>query len=258
MLNGSETDKEALAIVKKNLNSECTVLKIFGMSDLKQIRRTLLPKSLYDYNYVILDTSNVSPELSTKYSFGWRVISNGSYETGSVSCVNTMRDIVGMRIFPVSMVLATPVVDSVNVNKTYINNVANLNSNFTILIHEMQAQSYIGRDGRKFHFSLFPALMNPSYPGGNSTPSFSIPGPSITPTTPYYEMTTSGKNNGWFWFKKPITELNTITISIGNPFDLLSSDNNTRILIPIQFIYLNDNKYIDHVNKYKSDIDRAY
>ena len=228
MLTGYETDEEAAMIVKKEIKNNATITKIFNIDNVYQLRKSLFPKSLYDYNYVILDTNNKAVELSTNTQFGWRIISNGSIESGAVSCVNNMRNIVGMRIYPVSIVMAAPIRDTENVNKVYVNNIANINNNFTILIHEMQAQSFVGRDGRKFHFSLFPALMNPTNIG---------PG-IITPATPYYELTTSGKNNGWFWFKKPITELNTITISIGNPFDLLTSVNNTRILIPIQFIYI--------------------
>ena len=233
MLTGDETDEEAALIIKDSIKINAKISSIFNIDSMSQFRRKFLPKSIYSYNYIILDTANKATELSTNTSFGWQVINNGATKTGAVSSVSDMKDIVGMRIYPVSIVMAAPIRDTENVNKVYVNNIANLNNNFTVLIHEMQSQAFVGRNGRKFHFSLFPALMNPTYTGQDL----------ITPAAPYYELTTSGKNNGWFWFKTPISELNTITISIGNPFDLLTSINDTRILIPIQFIYLNDIKY---------------
>lgn len=204
------------------------IKKFFGLMDKWYIQRQINPKAQYQYAYILLDTNNTAPELSSDTKFGWKVINYTSQQTGTVNVVNNIRDLVGMRIFPVTMRLITPVGET---GKNYVNNVVNINNNFTILIHEFQAQSFVGREGRKFHFALFPALMNIQYP---------TKGPGFTPANPYFEFTTSGKANGWFWFRKPITEFHTMTISIGNPFDLVKLSSNTRTLIPLQLIYLSE------------------
>jgi len=219
-------DDEALEIVKRMRDTSTNITKFYGMSDKWYIQRMVNPKAQYQYAYVLLDTNNISPELSGDKYYGWNVINYITQQEGTVSTVSNIRDLVGMRIFPVTMQLVAPVGET---GKIYTNNVVNVNNNFTILIHEFQAQSYTGRDGRKFHFSLFPYIMNLI-----CDPSL----PAITPANPYIEFTTSGKCNGWFWFRKPITEFSTMTISIGNPFDLVKPDLNTRTLIPLQLIYL--------------------
>lgn len=200
--------------------------KIFNVKDKYYIQRKLTPHAQYQYAYVLLDTGNASAELSSGNKFVWKVTNFVSLETGVVSCVNNIRDIVGMRLFPVKANLISPINES---GKIYYNNVVNVNNNFTILIEEFKAQSFIGRDGRKFHFVLFPAIMN------LEEQKFGSP---ITPANPYIEYVTSGKGNGWFWFRTPITEFSTLTISMGTPFDLVALASNTRTLIPIQFIYL--------------------
>ena len=227
-------DAEALTLVKKQRKirdlqtNASTVTKFYGMSDKWYIQRQLAPKAQYKYAYVLLDTNNAASELSGDKYFGWRVINYISQQSGTVSTVSNIRDLVGMRIFPVTTQLIAPVGET---GKTYVNNVVNINNNFTVLIHEFQAQSYTGRNGRKFHFSLFPTLMNPDKLYGFVPP--------ITPADPYFEFTTSGKCNGWFWFRTPITEFSTMTISIGNPFDLVKPGaNNTRTIIPLQLVYL--------------------
>ena len=224
------TDDDAIIYLKnkkKSIKGIKTISKFYGLEDKWYIQRIINQTAQYQYAYVLLDTNNAATELSTDTTFGWRVINYVSLQAGTVSTVNNIRDLVGMRIFPVTMELKTPVGET---GKTYINNVVNINNNFTLLIHEFQAQSFIGRNGRRFHFSLFPALMNIEFP---------FRGPGITPNNPYFEFTTSGKANGWFWFRTPVTEFSTMTISIGNPFDLVKPGaNNTRTLIPLQLIYL--------------------
>ena len=233
------TDEEAVLALKSNVDAENRIAdyqnqskinKFYGMSEKWYIQCMLNATAQYQYAYVLLDTDNAAAELSSDTTFGWRVINYISQQDGTVSTVSNIRDLVGMRIFPVTMQLRS----CCETGKNYVNNVANINNNFTVLIHEFQAQSFVGRDGRKFHFALFPALMNPQFP---------IRGPAITPTNPYFEFTTSGKANGWFWFRTPITEFSTMTVSIGNPFDLVRPNAiNTRTLIPLQLIYLSEKR----------------
>jgi hypothetical protein len=233
----AKTDEEALVILKKkrlekSKMSGNAISQWYGLSDKWFIQRLVNPKAQYKYAYVLLDTSNAAAELSTDTKFGWRVINYRSLQSGTVSTVSNIRDLVGMRIFPFTMVLVAPVGES---GKNYVNNVVNLNNSFNILIHEFAGQSYIGKNGIRFHFDLFPYLMNPSL--ANNTIKLV---PYNVPANPYYEFVTSGRGNGWFWFEKPIVEFSTMTISIRNPFDLVKPNNTTRTLIPLQLVYLNE------------------
>jgi len=232
ILKNAKNDEEALVIIKSLNNlirkekSSNKISKFYGLSDKFYIQRMLNPAAQYKYAYVLLDTNNVDPDLTSEFKFGWKVINYINNQPGTISTVSNIRDLVAMRLYPVTMQLDAPVGET---GKVYTNNVVNVNNNFTILIEEFAAQSFIGRDGRKFHFALFPFIMN--LLKQNLTPA-------ITPPDPYIEFTTSGKANGWFWFKNPITEFSTMTVSIGNPFDLVKPAPTTRILIPIQLVYL--------------------
>ena len=132
MLSGTETDEEAIEILKNKVNQGVKINKVFDCDTMEQFRYKYLPGSLCKYNYITLDTSNAASELTDKYRFGWYIANNATIAPGSVSCVENMRSIVGMRIFPVSMIFNTPVRDTENINKVYVNRIANINNNFTI------------------------------------------------------------------------------------------------------------------------------
>lgn len=227
-----ETDEDAITLIKNTKINNSSIASLFNISDTKYVQNMINPSSQYEYSYILLDTNNASPELSSDTTYGWRFVNTNTLSNGTINSVNNIRNLVGMRIYPVTMNLENNIGEP---NKIYYNKVTNINNNFTILIHEFQSQAFIGRNNRRFHFSLFPVLMNRATEPINGYPV--IPG---LPLNPYYELTTSGKGNGWFWFKKPIIEFSTLTISIANPFDIIKPHANDRILIPIQLIYMAD------------------
>lgn len=225
---------------------------IFDINDIYKVQRIINPSSLYKYMYIMLDTSNVVGAVSTDTKFKWDFIPNTNLQPGAVNAVGNIRDLVGMRIFPIyTKLLSTPTIDWSVYSPTagigtgisdipqWNSGIINLNNNFTVFIHEFSAQSYIGKERRKFHFVLFPILQNPEIDTTYGRKNW-------TPLDPEYEMTTSGKGNGWFWFDKPITSISTLTISIANPFEEVQVANTTRALIPLEMIYLsssNDDDY---------------
>lgn len=186
----------------------------------------LNPIIQFKYAYVLLDTNNIDTNLSSDTKFGWNFVPNAKLSTGTVNSTTSIKDLVGMRIFPITSNFIAPITEP---GKTLVNDVSNMGYNFTVLIHEFSAQSFVGRNGFKYHFILYPQLMNPTNQP-NST--------SYTPADPYFEYTTSGKGNGWFWFRKPITTFSTLSVSMGNPFDYVKQTNVTRVLIPLQLVFL--------------------
>jgi hypothetical protein len=207
---------------------QINISKFFSIANKLHIQRKLNAPNHYKYAYVLLDTDNKDPNISTNTTFGWNVLNFVSLQTGTISVIGKLRDIIGMRLYPVTAVFSTPIPAP---GKIWINYVANLNYNFTILIKEFESQSYFGREGRKFHFVLSPFIMNLDYNFDNY--------PSV-PQNPYIEYITSSRGNGWVWFKIPFTSVSTMTASIGDPFDLLTQPTNQRMLIPIQLIYLSE------------------
>lgn len=236
------TDDEVTALLFDNTDDttvkKAQVMNVLGISTIQSLSKKLNPSLNYKSAYILLDTNNRDTTLSTDYKFTWQFLNNTSLSTGTVNVIGKVRDIVAMRLFPVKTNVVSSILGEENKNKICYNNLVTMNGNFTVLIEEFKAQSYIGRDGRRFHFVMFPAIMN----------LITVPGPVLGPTyvlawlpaNPYIEFTTSGKANGWFYFQKPITQFSTLTVSIGNPFDLMSLSNNGRTLIPLEFIYADD------------------
>lgn len=255
------------AIYKSLGINTMTIDSLFGVADQRKLQRYLSPTAQYKYAFMLFDTDNQDPNLSTDTSFGYNFNNNALLKSGTMNAIGPIKNLVGMRVFPmVANLNATPYlitntgakVDMVyNYNSfgmgatntyplsrtplsvvpvqwfvyKYYNNYINVNNNITVLIHEFQAQSFIGRDGRRFHFVYFPQLMNPENVGGvYITPRYNA----------YVEYNTTGKGDGWFWFKTPIQEFSTLTFSIGTPFDLITQTQNIRTIIPIMFIYLDD------------------
>ena len=91
----------------------------------------------------------------------------------------------------------------------------------TILIEELASQSFIMPGGRKFHFvGLLNDIQNPvPISGRNESSSFLPPDVIIFDK---YELLSGYKfNEGYYRFNTPISMLNNITISIGNPDQLV-------------------------------------
>lgn len=218
-----------------DLHSKVSVDKILSITNLERLSYKLNPSLNLRSAYLLLDTDNIDTTLSTTYNFTWQFLNYISLSTGTVNSTGKIRDIVAMRIFPVKTNVVTSILGPDYNNKVMYNQLTTMNGNFTVLIDEFKSQSYIGRNGRRFHFILFPYVMNLiTYNVRQAGPPFTY---AVLPADPYIEFTTSGKANGWFYFRKPITNFTTLTVSIGNPFDLMSLTNNGRTLIPLEFVY---------------------
>lgn len=207
------------------------IVRVCGTTDKYYLTRYMNPKSLYKYAYMLLDTDNVDPVLSTDTMFVWNFLDYVNLITGTVCSTGIIRDVIAMRIYPIKTDLIIP---NPEPGKIWSNNVVNLNFNFTVLIDEFKAQSYIGRDGSKFHFVLYPQLMNPiTYDAWNKVFR-------MYPANPYIEFVTSGKGNGWFYFRTPMTQFSTLSVVFGSPFDPITKQTTVRTLIPLQFVYLRE------------------
>jgi hypothetical protein len=91
----------------------------------------------------------------------------------------------------------------------------------TVLIEELASQSFIMQNDRKFHFmGLLSDLQSSVVPYGQLAASnYFVPDMGMFGR---YEITFDNRcNDGYYRFNKPISMLNNITISVGNPDELV-------------------------------------
>jgi hypothetical protein len=92
----------------------------------------------------------------------------------------------------------------------------------SILIEEMSAQSFILPNGRRFHFlALLNDLQNPINIADRNLIEVAFVVSDFTIYNKYELLMGYRFNDGNYHFNKPITALNTLTISIGDPAELL-------------------------------------
>ena len=232
-----------MSILQKNIEKEVakskTITSVFGNSDIYLLQRQVHKKTQTKMIQVVLDTNDA--ELKGNI-YNWNIASTGS----GISLVGNIRDIIAMRTLPMKATVdATPskvyAADNASLDIIeplpfqYSNVFVNRNNAYTVSIEEMSSQANVGREGRRFHFNYFPQLMNPN------TVTLSNFSMDITPLEPYYELLTSGRGNGWFYFKEKIIRIDSLSISIASPFENVTGQD-VRTIIPILFYYLHEDK----------------
>lgn len=170
--------------------TDSNINKLLNMTTANEVVRVLNPKSQYKRNHILLDSRYRIIDEQSPYnvsSFKWNYIQKSqSTAEGSVNIIGNVRDIIGLRIYPFRI--------------PYNESADNKYSRISLLIQELSAQTFIAHENRKFHFML------------NST----IDSEFINLEADVY--------NGFFWFEKPITSLDTLTISFGNPLEQITFD----------------------------------
>lgn len=210
--NSNTTDLE-----EKNI----TIESLLGLDSSFALQNSTLQKTRYKSFYIILDSNNRSDLSEGLRKFRWEYsYGNLPYRKGFVQTTQPIKNIVGMRIHPISLYHNTsvPLVDY----------------NYTVLIEEFASQSVLCHEGRRYHFMLH---YDTSIPYMNQLGNH-FPAPSFL--TNYY-ATMSGtqqfpllwnlvpNDDGYFWFDKTILDINSFTITLGNPikqidFPFLSVD----------------------------------
>ncbi len=193
-----------------SLNTDATNLKLnvnkfLGINDLSELKMLFNPSSMLVHYYLVLDsdyrdTTNENSTNITKFKWNYTP-TQSTIERGFCNSVGVIRDIIGMRMYqPRVPYKSTMDTDAKRVS---------------ILIEEFAAQSFIAENGRRFHFILRPEFVS----GATSI-----------------ELSTEDYNDGIFNFRKPITKLDTVTISLGNPLDQITySTPCDRFMIAIEF-----------------------
>ena len=159
------------------------------LSNPKKLTRILNPQSLYKKAYFILDsryrssagTNNLSNSI-TKYKWDFNLNSQPSDNNSSVNVIGNMRDIVSLRIYPFRI--------------PYNSLLDNKYKRLSILIEELESQAFVAHEQRKFHFMLETDI-----------------------DSSFINLNTNKYNDGYFYFEKPITSIETISITFANPLE---------------------------------------
>jgi len=191
-------------IVKTSFNKGFTTGTKMDVSNLLQlmsqsnIRNMFNPQGRYVKNYIPINNQNriSDPSYDGTYKTKW----NMNYgipisRKGFIDVNFRIRDIVSMRIQALSIVCRS----------TFMQNQLSRNRT-AILIEELASQSFVATEGNNFHFMMLQSIASQ--------------GPSISIQTidPYY------LNRGNFYFRTPITKLDSLTISLYNPFQPIPLD----------------------------------
>ncbi len=186
--------------------------EFMGINDLNELKMLFNPESMYVHYYLVLDSDyrDTTEENSAAITkFTWRYAPTQYTGTGFCNSVGVIRDIIGMRMYQP----AVPPLAAMNTSAQRV----------SILIEEMKSQAFIGENGRRFHFLLRP---NFSTPVGNNL-----------------ELSTEDYNDGIFNFRKPITKVDSFTLSFGDPLNILTfSTPFNRFIVPFEFVCLRSDK----------------
>lgn len=179
------------------------VATFMGKSDESSLQQLVNPQAAWRKNYIILDSRYRDTSQDTPGSgitnFIWNFLANSSVNTaGAVNSLGTVQQLVSIQC--------------PNLRVPFQNNaLVNSYKRVTLLINEFSGQSYIGQEGRKFHFIYSTEL------DGNMIECRALP-----------------HERGTFDFAKPITQLDTFTVSFSCPLEPMVFDMD-RALMAVQY-----------------------
>lgn len=199
----SENNVDIHELLRKNMNTlstideECEkkddcenvdIKAFFGVRDFNTlVKKIKEPINSVNTAYIILDSRNRSLENDgTKY-LKWTHINSIITSQGTCNSIGNIRDIISVKLAPY------------NISELLALNIPL--AQMSCLIHEMATQSFITRNGR-FHFM------------GDVTRIFD--------RSDVKRITNKDYNDALYKFNKPITNLDTITVSFFDPIETLT------------------------------------
>jgi hypothetical protein len=162
--------------------------------------KTLFPKLREKKAYILLDRRFRNEENVDRTITKWNFCTNANVVNGSVNCLADVKNIISIKISDFFINLP---------NSKYIS----MEQRINICIHELTGQSFIAHENRKFHFlgKLNSNLVT-------EPPSYLAMFSQCNDLVGQYESfgRLSDYNNGTYTFKTPITNLNSISISLAS------------------------------------------
>lgn len=176
----------------EKINTVGNVVSFLGNSDMISFLKTTNPKAAYRTSYICLDSRyrDISQDVSTTTfsNIGWNFLNTTNATNGAVNYIGDVQEVVSISTGDIRIPYR-------------VSNTTNKYNRISMLVNEWSGQSFIANEGRKFH------LMFASKTDDNMLDCSALPNGITT-----------------FNFTKPITQLDTITISFGSPLESLLFD----------------------------------
>lgn len=138
-------------------------------------------------NYITLDTRYRVKSIGNNSTFKWDYIDNLSRAQGTFNTYGEIRNIISMRVSPIRI----PYVTMADTDYKRI----------TLNIDELSPQGYVGHENRRFHWTF-----------------------RTTNDSNWIDLQPFNYNDGYYRFDKPITKIDSITISFGSPMHRIIFD----------------------------------
>lgn len=176
--------------VREIMNS-LELKSILGLRTVEEIQALFNPSALFVKNYIVMDSQNRNLALNSNKRFQWQYVNNANVAQGTVNTVGTVKNLIAMQLYQPIIPRSPELNDDTG--------------RVSILIEEFAAQSFIASAERRYHFLTRYVL-------------------SGTPTANrlQFELQIEDYGEGLFKFRTPITTFDTITVSFGDPINLLT------------------------------------
>jgi len=176
---------------------------MFDKDTLLSLTRSFNPAATHKTAYLTLDSS-VAEFLDDNTKLRWDYLDILTETPTSTNTNGKIRDVIAIRIHSIVMAKFSSTMDRA-----------------TVLIDEFSTQSFIAPNGRKFHTinSLFD-LEIPNLVNATIAPVVSGFSPDISHDK-YALFNEYSYNNGIYHFNTPITTFDSLTLSFGDPFELI-------------------------------------
>ena len=168
--------------------SSGSISNILGIKNTIDFVKQINPASLLNKKYMLLDSRYKSQSESTNKKFVWD-FSNGKMQTvGTVNIIGKIRDIISLKIFPFRL--------------PYVADADTKQKRISVLIDEFASQSFFAHENRRFHVMCKTNI--------DST---------------FIECDPYTQNYGVHDFVQPFTTFNKISVSFGNPLQVIEFNN---------------------------------
>jgi hypothetical protein len=192
----------------RNIDKLMTVDRInnigsfLGKSDDVSIQNMLNPQAAWKYNYIVLDSRYRDQSADGITKFKWTFLSGST--SNSEGVVNSLGEVKQL------IAISCP---NIRIPYSNSNDIVLTNSyrRVTMLIEEFNSQSVIAQEGRRYHFMFEAALDNNML-----------------------DLRASPNEEAVFEFAKPITQIDTFTISFANPLETINFDKD-RLIMAINY-----------------------
>ncbi len=210
-LGSADQDPGITAQTSIDTPKSLVISNFLGIDDLDELKMLFNPESMYVHYYVVLDSSyrDTTEEINTAIKkFTWKYSPTQYTGTGFCNSVGVIRDIIGMRMYQPRV----PYLAGMNTSAKRV----------SVLVEELKAQAFIAENGRRFHF-----LLRPNFITGQTS----------------IELSTEDYNDGIFNFRKPITKIDSFTLSFGDPLNILTfATPFDRFIVPFEMVCLKSDK----------------